>query len=89
MTLQHRILPAERRKKLKELLASKSGLRIIEAHNSLSGIIGATTTVDEREFDGLWISSLTDSAAKGHPDTEVIDTSSRFTHNTAAITSND
>lgn len=78
MTLRHRILPTERRRQLKELLASKSGLRIIEAHDGLSGLLGATTTVDDRGFDGLWVSSLTDSAAKGHPDTEVIDTSSRL-----------
>ena len=78
MTLRHRILPTKRRKKLRELLASKPGLRIIEAHNGLSGLIGATATVDDQSFDGLWVSSLTDSAAKGHPDTEVIDTSSRL-----------
>lgn len=83
MTLRHRILPVKRRKQLKELLASKSGLRIIEAHNGLSGLVGSTTTVEDEQgnlfgFDGLWVSSLTDSAAKGHPDTEVIDTSSRL-----------
>jgi len=83
MTLRHRILPAKRRKRLKELLTSKSGLRMIEVHNGLSGLIASTTTVDDEQgnylgFDGLWVSSLTDSAAKGHPDTEVIDTSSRL-----------
>ena len=83
MTLRHRLLPAKRRKQLKELLTSKSGLRIIEAHNGLSGLIGTTTAIydqqgNPQEFDGLWVSSLTDSAAKGHPDTEVIDTSSRL-----------
>ncbi|MDF1795004.1 MAG: isocitrate lyase/phosphoenolpyruvate mutase family protein [Coxiellaceae bacterium] len=83
MTLKHRLLPAKRRKLLRDLLASKPGIRIIEAHNGLSGVIGATAaTEDEQgntiEFDGLWVSSLTDSAAKAHPDTEVIDTSSRL-----------
>lgn len=83
MTLRYRTLPAQRRGKLKELLAAKSGLRIIEAHDGLSGLIGATTMVDDKSggqtgFDGLWVSSLTDSAAKGHPDTEVIDVSSRL-----------
>ena len=78
MTLRHRILPTKRRKQLKALLASKPGLRVIEAHNGLSGLIGATAFVDDRGFDALWVSSLTDSAAKGHPDTEVIDTSSRL-----------
>ena len=83
MSLKFRILPHERLGQLKTLLATKRGLRIIEAHDGLSGLLGATTHIDNNqgahaEFDGLWISSLTDSAAKGHPDTEVIDVSSRL-----------
>lgn len=83
MTLRYRTLPHIRRRKLKMLLASKSGIRIIEAHDGLSALIGTTVNLEEsdgtlQEFDGLWVSSLTDSAAKGHPDTEVIDTSSRL-----------
>ena len=83
MTLRHRLLPSIRRKQLRELLASKPGLRIIETHNGLSGVVGTTAVVEDAagnsvEFDGLWVSSLTDSAAKAHPDTEVIDTSSRL-----------
>jgi len=83
MTLRYRLLPAKRRKQLKELLSAKRGLRFIEAHDGLSALIGTTITTQdkngaEQEFDGLWVSSLTDSAAKGHPDTEVIDTSSRL-----------
>lgn len=83
MSLKFRILPHERIGQLKKLLATKKGLRMMEAHDGLSGLLGATTYVDhpqgERvEFDGLWISSLTDSAAKGHPDVEVIDFSSRL-----------
>ena len=30
------------------------------------------------QFDGIWESSLTDSASKGKPDTELVDFSSRF-----------
>ena len=83
MTLRHRLLPAKRRSQLKELMASKRGLRIIEAHNGISALVATTTIIQDengipQEFDGLWVSSLTDSAAKGHPDTEVIDTSSRL-----------
>lgn len=84
MTLRHRLLPDKRIGQLKRLLAEKKGLRIIEAHNGLSGIIGTTASAydeasgETREFDGLWISSLTDSAAKAHPDIAVIDTSSRL-----------
>ena len=83
MTLRHRLLPAQRLKRLKALLSEKKGLRIIEAHDGLSGVIGSTAKHTDNnnnttEFDGLWISSLTDSAAKAHPDTEVIDVSSRL-----------
>lgn len=83
MTLRYRILPSKRRKQLRQLLQSQSGIRIIEAHNGMSGLLGATATIKDehgihQEFDGLWVSSLTDSAAKGHPDTEVIDASSRL-----------
>lgn len=83
MTLRHRLLPAKRRKLLKEMINSHKGIRIIEAHNGLSGVIGSTARAEDKDgntisFDGLWISSLTDSAAKAHPDTEVIDTSSRL-----------
>ena len=83
MSLKFRILPHERIGQLKALLKGKKGIRIIEAHDGLSGLLGATTRFERAggmsvEFDGLWISSLTDSAAKGHPDAEVIDMSSRL-----------
>ncbi len=83
MTLRYRSLPSLRRKKLRTLLASKPGIRIIEAHDGLSALIGSTASIEDangktQAFDGLWVSSLTDSAAKGHPDTEVVDTSSRL-----------
>jgi len=82
MTLRYRILPAKRRKQLRDALARKPGLRVMEAHNGLSGLIANTAIFEDengaREFDGLWVSSLTDSAAKGHPDTEVVDASSRL-----------
>lgn len=83
MTLRHRVLPHHRRKELKEKITAGQAVRIIEAHDGLSSLIGSTTSIKDQdgqslEFDGLWVSSLTDSAAKGHPDTEVIDTSSRL-----------
>lgn len=83
MSLKFRVLPHERIGQLKTLLSAKKGARIIEAHDGLSGLLGATTRFENEqgtgtEFDGLWISSLTDSAAKGHPDAEVIDVSSRL-----------
>jgi phosphoenolpyruvate mutase len=83
MSLQHRTLPNLRLIKLKEALEKKKKLRFIEAHNGLSGLIACSSKIQNpdgsfNEFDGLWISSLTDSAAKGYPDTGVVDPSSRL-----------
>lgn len=80
--LSNRILPNERRKKLKTLLQTKSLIRILEAHNGLSAIIANNIkeVVNDEilEFDGFWASSFTDSAAKGYPDIEVIGVESRY-----------
>lgn len=87
MTLKHRILPSERINLLKILLNSGRKLRIMEAHDGLSAWIANTTLVSREQlgvieepiqYDGIWISSLTDSAAKGLPDTGVVDVSSRL-----------
>ncbi len=69
---------AERRlKSLRTLLGSKDLLRAIEVHSGLSGIIADTSHVIEnhvkREFDAMWLSSLTSSAIRGKPDCELID----------------
>lgn len=72
-----------RRKRLKRLLDSKDIVRIMEAHNGLTGLIVEETKVVENgiteEFDGIWLSSLTDSTAKGKPDIEYVDFTSRMT----------
>lgn len=78
MSLKFRSLPHVRIGQLKSLLATQKGVRAIEAHDGLSGLLGATADSDNRQFDCLWISSLTDSTAKGHPDVEVVDMSSRL-----------
>ena len=71
-----------RRKLLRRLLSVKSLVRILEAHNGLTGLIVEKTNIEKDgrriEFDGIWESSLTDSTAKGKPDTELVDFSSRF-----------
>ena len=76
------VTPDKRLSSLRRLLAIKSQLRFIEVHNGLTGIIVEKTSVQkgnkEREFDGLWLSSLTVSTSMGKPDTEVVDFSSRF-----------
>ena len=86
MTLLNNILPEKRRGKLKTLLEKGQTIRVLEAHNGLSGIIANNIQVKGdvegkplvREFDALWESSLTDSASKGHPDIEVITFDSRL-----------
>lgn len=86
MTLHNRILPENRRGKLKALLAQGKLVRVLEAHNGLSGIVADRARIEgtsngntvTREFDAIWESSLTDSASKGHPDIEVISFDSRL-----------
>jgi phosphoenolpyruvate mutase len=83
MSLKNLISPEQRRKKLKTILAKNGFARIIETHNGLSGLIGNDACInletgDCLEFDGLWESSFTDSASKGHPDAEIIGPDSRL-----------
>ena len=74
--------PEIRLKRLRRLINSKKTVRIIEAHNGLTGLIAENTKVNidgmRREFDGMWASSLTDSTAKGKPDIEAVDLSQRL-----------
>jgi len=82
MTLQYRTTPDERRRKLRELIERKGFVRMIEAHNGLSALVGETARIEQDgrivEYDGFWESSLTDSAAKGLPDAEVVGNPSRL-----------
>jgi phosphoenolpyruvate phosphomutase len=74
--------PQIRMKRLARLLNAKKIVRIIEAHNGLSGLIAENISVEKdgnkREFDGIWLSSLTASTAKGKPDIEYVDLTSRM-----------
>lgn len=74
--------PDIRRARLKKLLAMKGTVSAMEAHSGLTGLIVENTVVEEkggaRQFDAMWISSLCDSTAKGKPDIELVDMSSRF-----------
>ena len=76
------VTPESRRGRIRELLTQRRFVRLLEAHNGLSGLIVEQTQVqsgDETlEFDGMWGSSLTDSTAKGRPDTAVVDFTSRL-----------
>jgi len=71
-----------RRARLRRLINAKPIVRILEAHNALSALIAENTSVERNgksvSFDGVWSSSLTDSTAKGKPDIEAIDITSRI-----------
>ena len=74
--------PGIRMRVLRRLLASKGLIRIMEAHNGLTGLIVEKTIVEvdsfKKEFDGMWLSSLTDSVSKGKPDIGFVDLTSRM-----------
>jgi phosphoenolpyruvate phosphomutase len=76
------VLPEQRRARLANLLKVKPMVRVLEAHNGLTGLIVENTrVVKENEihgFDAMWISSLCDSTAKGKPDIELVDMTSRL-----------
>ena len=55
------------------LIKSKNLIRVIEVHNGLSALVADRTKFKNKEFDCLWLSSLTHSASKGKPDIEYID----------------
>jgi phosphoenolpyruvate mutase len=74
--------PLNRVSKLKRLIASKTMVRILESHNPLTGLIIENLKINKKnkiiEFDGMWSSSLTDSATKGLPDNSSLSFSSRI-----------
>jgi len=80
--LESNIFSQNRVSLLKRLLISKDIVRILESHNSLTGLIIENLNIVKKnkkiEFDGMWSSSLTDSATKGKPDNSSVDFSSRI-----------
>lgn len=74
-------MPEVRRGRLRRLLTIKPCLSVLEAHNGLTGLIVENTRVEMnggfKSFDAMWVSSLCDSTAKGKPDIELVDMSSR------------
>lgn len=75
-------MPELRRGRLKRLLGMIPIVKTIEVHNGLTGLIAEKTVVEHDggldQFDAMWISSLCDSTAKGKPDIELVDMSSRI-----------
>ena len=77
-----RALPDVRRAALRTKLALKGLVTAMEAHSGITGLIVEKTQVVQngqvQQFDAMWISSLCDSTAKGKPDIELVDMTSRF-----------
>ena len=75
-------MPEYRRKRLRQLLKLCPIVKTIEVHSGLTGLIAEKTIVEHNgeldQFDAMWLSSLCDSTAKGKPDIELVDMSSRM-----------
>ena len=75
-------MPEFRRKRLKQLIKICPIVKTLEVHSGLTGLIAEKTIVENNgqldQFDAMWISSLCDSTAKGKPDIELVDMTSRF-----------
>ncbi len=74
--------PDIRRAMLKRLIEVKGCVNALEAHSGITGLIAEKTAVHKEGktygFDAMWVSSLCDSTAKGKPDIELVDMTSRF-----------
>ena len=75
-------MPDIRRGRLRKLIGMKGLVTAMEAHSGITGLIVENTKVLQDgktyQFDAMWISSLCDSTAKGKPDIELVDMTSRF-----------
>jgi phosphoenolpyruvate mutase len=73
--------PSARMRRFRRLLEVKPVIKLLEAHNGLTAQIIEHCSLETDdglvEFDGIWLSSLTDSTAKGKPDIEYVDKTSR------------
>ena len=75
-------MPDIRRGRLRKLINMKGLVTAMEAHSGITGLIVEKTIVLQDgktyQFDAMWVSSLCDSTAKGKPDIELVDMTSRF-----------
>ncbi len=75
-------MPEYRRKRLRQLVKMCPIVKALEVHSGLTGLIAEKTVVEREgkldQFDAMWVSSLCDSTAKGKPDIELVDMSSRL-----------
>ena len=75
-------MPEFRRGRLKKLIKICDIVKTLDVHSGLTGLIAEKTVVGDSsgldQFDAMWISSLCDSTAKGKPDIELVDMTSRI-----------
>lgn len=80
--LECRGLPEVRRQILRRQIASGEIVKVMVAYDGISALLVEKTSVEKdgekRQFDGIWVSSLCDSTAKGKPDIELVDLTSRL-----------
>ena len=80
--MECRGLPEVRRQILRQQIASGEIVKVMVAYDGLSALLVEKTSVEKdgekRQFDGIWVSSLCDSTAKGKPDIELVDLTSRI-----------
>ncbi len=76
------MMPEFRRARLRRMLKLRPIVKALEVHSGLTGLLAEKTVVEHDgeldQFDAMWISSLCDSTAKGKPDIELVDMTSRF-----------
>ncbi len=82
MSFESKVTPWERLGFLKQSIKRKGFVRMLEAHNGLSGIIAEGTRIKKNgeiiEYDGIWVSGLTETASKGLPDASITSFDSRL-----------
>ncbi len=75
-------LPSHRIGRLRRSIGMKGLVTALEAHSGITGLIAEKSVVYQDgkayQFDALWVSSFCDSTAKGKPDIELVDLSSRL-----------
>jgi phosphoenolpyruvate phosphomutase len=74
--------PEIRMKRLRRLIHAKSLIRICESHSGLTGLIIENTKINsnniEKEFDGMWVSSVVDAALRGKLNIEAFEVTARL-----------
>ena len=79
--MECRGVPEVRRQILRRQIASGEIVKVMVAYDGLSALLVEKTSIEKdgekRQFDAIWVSSLCDSTAKGKPDIELVDLTSR------------